>query len=292
MLNKEVLLDIVRYNNAFELLARCGDVLKSQEAENNNLIQLLQLIVENRGIVRPPYWFGSVQVQGKPIGCCLHALPDGLVATDLPSIAARPLYDALTADIPTPGRIVGSPDFASNLAKIFSSRSKCRTRLSSRWLVYRLDKVNEVPNPACGELRLATSGDRYIVEQWGNAYGDERPSFLNVHDFMLNKLESGELYFWYDNADRTMLTVSGRGMNAQRISSVFTPKEYRGRGYASTAVAAVSEKLLSNGSEYVVLTAGLGEPVARIYERIGFYPVGDRHSYTIFKESNPDRPPY
>jgi GNAT superfamily N-acetyltransferase len=274
-------LDIVRYNNAVDLLTRCEDILISQEAENNNLIQLLQLIVDDSGIVSPPYWFASVDVDGAPIGCCVHALPDGLVATALPSIAARPLYHALVADIPPPSRIVGRPSFARSLAQISAIGAKRHARLSSRWLIYRLDKVNEVPDPAHGELRLATSEDYHLVEQWGNAYGDERPSFLNVHDFMLSKLESGELYFWNHKVDRTMLTVSGRGMNAQRISSVFTPKEFRGRGYASTAVAAVSQELLNNGSEYVVLTAGLGEPVARIYERIGFSPVGDRHSYTI-----------
>lgn len=274
-------MDIVCYNNAVDLLTRCEDILISQEAENNNLIQLLQLIVDDSGIVSPPYWFASVEVDGAPIGCCVHALPDGLVATELPSIAARPLYHALIAEIPTPSRIVGTPSFAHSLAQICAIAAKRHPRLSSRWLVYRLDKVNEVPDPAHGELRLATREDYHLVEQWGNAYGNERPSFLNVHDFMLNKLESGELFFWNHKVDRTMLTVSGRGMNAQRISSVFTPKEFRGRGYASTAVAAVSQRLLSNGSEYVVLTAGLGEPVARIYERIGFSPVGDRHSYTI-----------
>ncbi len=280
-MTKEASLEIVCHNNAVDLLTRCESVLLSQEAANNNLIQLLQLIMEDSGVVAPPYWFGSIEVDGTPIGCCVHALPDGLVATDLPSIAARPLYHAIVADIPTPGRVVGKPSFARSLAQRFAVGARLQAKLSSKWLVYRLDQVNDVPYPARGELRLATSDDCYLVEQWGNAYGDERPSFLNVHDFMLGKLESGELFFWYDNADRTMLTVSGRGMNAQRISSVFTPKEFRGRGYASTAVAAVSKELLSNGSAYVVLTAGLGEPVARIYERIGFFPVGDRHSYTI-----------
>ena len=281
-------MDTVRFTNAADLLNHCKDVLKFQEAANNNLIQLLQLIVEDSGIVAPPYWFASVEVGGSPIGCCVHALPDGLVATDLPSIAARPLYDKLVADLITPSRIVGSPDFAASLAQRFANDFKRHARLSSRWLIYRLDTVIDVPNPARGELRLATRDDHYLVEQWGNAYGDERPSFLNVHDFMLSKLESGELYFWYDNADRTMLTISGRGLNAMRISSVFTPKEFRGRGYASTAVASLSRELLSKGSAYVVLTAALGEPVARIYKRIGFYPVGDRHSYMISNESSVD----
>lgn len=279
-------MDIIRHNNAVDLLARCENLLKLHEAENNNLIQLLQLIVEDSGVVTPPYWFCSVEINGIPIGCCVHALPDGLVATDLSYVAALPVFEALTGDISPPARVVGPPRFAFTLARKIANGSSCRARLTSSWCVYRLDRVMEVPNPACGELRLATEDDFFLVEQWGNAYGKERPSFLNVHDFMLSKLDSRELYFWYDNANRAMITVSGRGLSAQRISSVFTPEEFRGRGYASTGVAAASQNLLDNGSEYVVLTAGLGEPVARIYKRIGFYPVADRHSYKIENINN------
>ena len=279
--SEEILLEIVCHNNAVDLLARCETFLKLQEAENHNLIQLLRLIAENSGVVTPPYWFCSVEIDGIPVGCCVHASPDGLVASNLSDAAALPVYAALSKEISTPVRLVGSPRFASILAHKIANASGCQAQLSSRWQVYRLDRVTEVANPARGELRLAAEDDYYIVAQWGNAYGDERPSFLDVHEFMLSKLKSGELYFWYDNAHRTMITVSGRGMNAQRISSVFTPKEFRGHGYASTAVAAVSKKLLRDGSAYVVLTAGLGEPVARIYKKIGFYPVADRHSYRI-----------
>ena len=274
-------MDVVRHNNAVDLLMRCEGLLKSQEAVNNNLIQLLKLIVEDSGTVTPPYWFGSIEVDGQPIGCCVHALPDGLVASDLPHEAASLVYEAVAADIPTPRRLVGCPVFLRKLVERFVNGSGRPAAIGSRWKVYRLDKVDMVMNPAAGELRLAKDDDRYLVEQWGYAYADERPSFLNVHDFMLSKLDSGELYFWYDNAYRTMITTSGRGMNAMRISSVFTPKEFRGRGYASTAVAAVSQVLLDQGSDYVVLTAGLGEPVARIYKRIGFRAVGNRQSYTI-----------
>ena len=274
-------MDIVRHKNAVELLARCERLLRSKEAANNNLIQLLRLIAEDTGIVAPPYWFGSVEVDGEPIGCCVHAMPDGLVATGLPQEAAALVYEALVAEIPMPRRIVGRPDFSQVLADRFVNGSGREASVSSTWQVYRLDNVNKIQNPADGELRLATQDDQYLVEQWGYAYSDERPSFLDVHEFMLGKLNSGELYLWYDNAHRCMITTSGRGMNAKRISSVFTPKEFRGRGYASTAVAAVSQLLLDQGSEYVVLTAGLGEPVARIYKRIGFQAVGNRRSYTI-----------
>lgn len=274
-------MQIIRHKTAADLLTCCDEVLTSQEAENNNLIQLLRLILDGSKFLAPPYWFGSIEIGGDPIGCCVHAMPDGLVATALPNNAAVQLYKALVAEIPAPSRIVGTPGFARVLANQFTNGGGRQAHISSKWQIYRLDEVHAPQQQADGELRLGTDDDRYQVEQWGNAYGDERPSFLDVRDFMLRKLASGELYFWYDNSARTMITTSGRGMNALRISSVFTPQEFRGRGYATTAVAAVCQRLLAQGSDYVVLTAGVGEPVARIYRRIGFNPVGHRHSYHI-----------
>lgn len=75
---------------------------------------------------------------------------------------------------------------------------------------------------------------------------------------MQSKLQIRELRFWYDNADRHMITVYGRGMNAKRIYSVFTPKEFPGCGFESTVVAAASQMLLERGSVQLALTANLG----------------------------------
>lgn len=283
---------IVQHKNVAELLVHCSALLKLHEAEDNNLIHLLHLIEEDSPIVSPPYWFGTVEVDGKPIGCCVHALPDGLVTTALPQIAANPLYDALVQDIPAPTRIVGTPGFAHAIALRYAQQGVNEARLSARWHVYRLDNISELPKSASGELTLGHKKDSPLVSRWARAYSEESPSFLNVMQFMLGKLDSGELYFWHDDEARAMVTISGRGMPAPRISSVFTPKEFRGRGYASQAVAAVCEAQRAAGAPYVVLTATHGGAAARIYQRLGFYPVGERHSYTILPEATADHPVY
>lgn len=278
-------LDIVQHKSAADLLDRCQDLLSAYEAENNNMIHLLRLIAEESNVLQPPYWFGTIEHEGEPVGCCVHAAPDGLVTTRMPKNAAAPLYEAVSTHIPSLGRIVGEPGFLRELAGQFANRSNLDAKISSNWQVYRLDKVNTPDDQGNGLLRRATDLDRYLVEQWADAYGEERQPFLNVTEFMLGKLESQELYLWIDPGPRSMITTSGRGMSARRISSVFTPAEFRGRGYASRAVAAVSTELLRKGSEYVVLTAELGQAVVRIYERIGFYPVGHRRSYKLVQNS-------
>ena len=274
-------MEIVRHDNVESLLGRCAGILERQEALNNNLIQLLDLIANDSELLEPPYCLGTIEENGVPVGCFVSASPDGLVISDLPEIAVSPLRDAILEEKYLPGRIVGEPKFTNKLIEQLQIENSHEAVVSSKWKVYRLDKVTPLTSPAAGFLREATPDDEYLVEQWGHAYGDEKPAFLNVHDFLLAKLHSNEMYFWDDENPRTMITTSGKHMNAKRISSVFTPNEYRGRGYATTGVTAMSDLLLSSGAEYVVLTAGLDEPAARIYQRIGFTPVGKRQSYVL-----------
>ena len=62
-----------------------------------------------------------------------------------------------------------------------------------------------------------------------------------------------------------------------RIGPVYTPPERRGRGYASAATAALSQRLLDAGAEEVLLYTDLANPVSNsIYQRIGYRPVEDR----------------
>jgi predicted GNAT family acetyltransferase len=67
--------------------------------------------------------------------------------------------------------------------------------------------------------------------------------------------------------------VAGMG----RIGPVYTPPEFRGRGYGSAATAAASQGLLAAGAEDVLLYTDLANPVSNsIYQRIGYRAVEDR----------------
>jgi predicted GNAT family acetyltransferase len=63
---------------------------------------------------------------------------------------------------------------------------------------------------------------------------------------------------------------------------VYTPPEYRRRGYASASVAALSQSLLNQGHQFCFLFTDLANPTANhIYQDIGYQPVGDWHQYSF-----------
>ena len=55
--------------------------------------------------------------------------------------------------------------------------------------------------------------------------------------------------------------------------SISGMEEFRNRGYARNAVAAVSERALTRGSRFCVLFAETG--LERVYERLGYQPIRD-----------------
>ena len=54
-----------------------------------------------------------------------------------------------------------------------------------------------------------------------------------------------------------------------------------GRGYASAAVAALTQAELNDGREFVVLNVTDGNPAARIYQRLGYRLIGSRDCFLI-----------
>jgi predicted GNAT family acetyltransferase len=64
------------------------------------------------------------------------------------------------------------------------------------------------------------------------------------------------------------------------ISSVFTPPEQRGRGYAGSVTAAVADRIFAEGRSAVCLHTDLRNPISnRCYARIGFRPHCDAWHY-------------
>jgi predicted GNAT family acetyltransferase len=78
----------------------------------------------------------------------------------------------------------------------------------------------------------------------------------------------------------------GETPSGVRISYVFTPQEFRGRGYASALVAQLSQKMLDSGKRFCFLYTDVANPTSnRIYHKIGYRPVCDAIHHLFKYES-------
>lgn len=64
------------------------------------------------------------------------------------------------------------------------------------------------------------------------------------------------------------------------VNAVYTPPHYRGKGYATSCVASLSQHLLNSGYKFCSLFTDLANPVSNsIYMKIGYRPVCDYDEY-------------
>src|SRR5439155_3737276 len=93
----------------------------------------------------------------------------------------------------------------------------------------------------------------------------------------------GGFVLWEDNDEPVSLAGwGGPTPNGIRIGPVYTPPEYRRRGYASALTAAVSAEQLASGCRFCFLYTDLANPTSnRIYANIGYEPVCDSVDYAF-----------
>jgi predicted GNAT family acetyltransferase len=143
------------------------------------------------------------------------------------------------------------------------------------------------------KARRVTSGDVGFLARWNAAYAVEA---LGAEDGPELRKQSQEESERYAEEKRTwVLEAEGRPVacssfntsvkEAVQVGGVWTPPEFRGRGYARSVVAASLLDARAEGVQKAILFTGDGNIAARkAYESLGFRCIGD---YSIFLLKTP-----
>ena len=149
--------------------------------------------------------------------------------------------------------------------------------------IYQLERVEPVA-PASGYLRLATEDDRPLLLRWFTAFNFEIDGVVNeeIKRRVDVELKRQSTYLWEDGVPVSMAGGRQFSPTAARIAPVYTPPEYRRKGYATACVAALSQKLLDQGCDRCFLFTDLANPTSnRIYQQVGYRPICDWHEYSF-----------
>ena len=155
--------------------------------------------------------------------------------------------------------------------------------------IYQLDRVISPP-PAAGVYREADASDLELIYDWFVAFANEALHGAEVIERaqIEARLETpeGGVGLWKDHG--VVVSLCGYGgptPNGVRIGPVYPPPELRGRGYATSLTAEVSERRLAAGRRFCFLYTDLANPTSNaIYERIGYCRVCESAEYE-FSES-------
>jgi hypothetical protein len=138
-----------------------------------------------------------------------------------------------------------------------------------------------------GYLRLATQSDRPLLLQWFTAFNSEieivTDDVIDAIQRMVDvELKRQSIYIWEDGIPVSMAGGRKFSPTAARIAPVYTPPDYRRKGYATACVAALSQKLLDQGCARCFLFTDLANPTSnRIYQQVGYRPICDWYEYSF-----------
>jgi RimJ/RimL family protein N-acetyltransferase len=244
-------LRLVRHADAAGFLGRAQSWLCEREVEHGLLLGLGLACLAQPSL---DVWLATVEADDAILGAALRTPPHNLVLGRLDDDgAASVLVAALKAEgAELPGATGPTPD-VDKVAELWSDERA----VAMEQHVYRCDRPLPVP-AAPGRLRAALPEDAARLTAWaGPAAG--------AH------LRRGEAFVWDHGGAVCMATAVGGTPNGIRVSGVFTPPELRGRGYATSCVAALTARQLERGRRFCFLYTDAANPTSNaIYERVGY----------------------
>ena len=243
-----------------------------------------------RGVPAPahPRWWVVVRRGDEVVGVAMRTAPFApypLFVLPMPDDGAQAIAQALHERGETVRGVNGALPAARVLAAESARIAGGKTSVHEHTRLFELGELIE-PAPVGGRLRPAREDDLDLALAWYHAFGRDAAEQAGhaaleaervTWEDMLVRIETGRVWLWED-ATGSPVHVTGANppsFGVARIGPVYTPKEHRGRGYASAAVAAVSRRLLAEGTRVCLFTDQANPTSNKIYQQLGFRPVVD-----------------
>jgi uncharacterized protein len=269
---------IRRHPTAASFLNRAESWLLRSEAEHNLLLGIANGLKRSAAGYEPPIYLATVERDDEVVGCAFRTPPFKLGLTRMPG-EALPLLVAdvvqVYARLPS---VLGPEREARGFAALWSERAGVAVRKGMRQRIYQLEQVLPPEPLPPGRFRAAGPEDIELVAEWIAAFIVEAgvPG-LDAWQKAREKIAERTLFIWEDEQQpRAMAAEVGQTPHGARVGYVYTPPQWRGRGYASACTAELSREILASGRRFCFLYTDLSNPTSNsIYQRIGYRPVCD-----------------
>ena len=280
-------MNVTRYDSAESFLKEALPLLMIAEAENNLILGVAQGLARNPSAAKDPY-LATVEDGGYVLACAVYIAPYKLLITR----ANRKPIVALACDVfqvlPDLDGVSGPARSAQDFVTAWSKLSGIPARIGMRLRIHETRAVIDsgLPKPP-GLLRPATIGDLEQLTGWTETFVAEArlPENVDAAAVVGDGIKRGRLHVWDDGGPVSMAAWTGKTPNGVRLNFVYTPRERRGKGYATACVSALTRQQIEKGSAFCWLYADLSSAASpNIFKRIGYWPVSDVTEYYL-KES-------
>ena len=280
------------YTDVHEFYHDTYDVLMNHEAQN--MILLGNLIMGHVGKDKtewrdPANWFMATIVEGDEILLTAMMTPPHnltLYATgnEINQEAIQCLIDELK-DQEILGKIPGvmtEKALAESFANAYTAHNNGSYKVKMNQRIYELTEVNSAV-PMFGKVRLLAEKDMHYFPYWVEAFngaaifGKTEMAIPQEGEVYRYRIEQKKLYVLeHDGVPVSMAGFTREMQTAIGVAYVYTPPYYRGKGYATSLVAQISQLALDKGYTKCVLYTDLANPTSNsIYQKIGYVPICD-----------------
>lgn len=228
--------------------------------------------------------FLTVHDGAELIGAVLRTPPHPMVVGNLPPSAAAAVVDEIVAKgIELPGAN-GIKEPVEAFGRAWAERTGDELTVGMDECLYRLGEL-EVPTDVPGEPSPATEDDVDLLARWLTDFQTEAMAGKVAAASSVDAVAqvrrsmaagSGQIVWRDGGVPVSLATVGAPHQGMSRIGPVYTPVEFRGRGYGRAVTAASAQWAIDRGAEHVVLFTDLSNRVSNfIYQQIGFRPIAD-----------------
>jgi RimJ/RimL family protein N-acetyltransferase len=200
------------------------------------------------------------------------------------------LMRAWMAEDPDVGGINAETDTARAVAGAWAQVTGGRTHRRMNEAMHALSAVLEPARPAPGGLRPAHERDRELLIEWERAFTIEAGVGMAqlAPQMVARRLAVGAQFVWEDGGPVSTVAMAPPIAGTVRIGPVYTPRQHRGRGYATGAVAALSRRMLSLDADRCMLFTDLTNPTSnKIYASIGYRRFASWEEHAFIRSQPP-----
>ncbi len=267
------MLQLRTYANINDYLAENQAILEQRELENNLILGICNSFPD-KNVQMPDCHFLSVFDKDEFKATAIKTLPKAfLSSTSKNAEDLKPLANYFTDNKLKIAGVVGET-FYANAFTNYLTRDKVSDR---KLLVHKLTQVNTC-TLANGEFKPARMEALDYLAEWANQFQHDAHAFpkktkAEIRSNIKHLISKNNLFNWFNERNEL---VSMAGMirstsNIGIVGLVYTPKHFRGKGYAKSCVQKLSEHILTIGHKHCGLFTESANPTSnKIYKEIGY----------------------
>ncbi len=278
-----------RFVDPIEFGEAATSFLAEKEAENCLLLGLIATLSRGDSIYKGDNYFAVLESADGIAGAALMTPPFGpLISRMTDPQAIDALIENLLPRRDEIGSVTGPAESSRAFADHWATLTGQSTELTIAQRIFQLTRVVP-PKPVPGVYREATGADRSLLSRLVRAFYLESSGPGAVHLGKEDEVVAARLgkdvsgYVLWEDGEA--VCVAGYGNPTPQgaiVGPVYTPPEFRGRGYASALTAALSQDLLDRGRSFVFLFTNLANPISiHIYRKIGYEAAADVDQWTF-----------